>query len=268
MNHPREKSPAELLATPVQFLKGVGPARAELLERMELRTAADVLFFFPRDYEDMSELRSVAALKEGAPVSVCGVIEEVDQRDSKEGRSLVGALIRDGNHYLRALWFNQPYMVQRLQRGRRVLFSGVAKMNGGRWEMVHPKVEFLVDDAEPPSGRILPVYSLTEGLHQHQMRRIAENVVQSSAAAVPEAFPEEILQQHRLAPIHTARPEIHNPTSRESSRRGAGSSFRSCSSCNWRWRCGSSGSRSMPPLPRCRWTPRSTPAFGGCSRSA
>jgi ATP-dependent DNA helicase RecG len=82
--------------------------------------------------------------------------------------------------------------------------------------MVHPNVEYLPDDAEAPSGRILPVYSLTEGLHQHQMRRIAENVVQSCAAAVPEAFPEEILKEHRLAPIHTALPEIHNPASRES----------------------------------------------------
>jgi ATP-dependent DNA helicase RecG len=216
MKVPREKSPAELLGTPVQFLKGVGPARAEMLERLDLRTAADVLFFFPRDYQDMSELRSVAALREGELASVCGVVEEIDQRESKEGRSLVGVLIRDGNFYLRALWFNQPFMVQRFQRGRRVLFSGAAKMNGGRWEMIHPQVEFVADDAEPPGGRILPVYSLTEGLNQHQMRRIVENVVQLCASAVPETFPEEILQQHRLAPIHLALPEIHNPASRES----------------------------------------------------
>jgi ATP-dependent DNA helicase RecG len=216
MNVPREKTPAELLATPVQFLKGVGPARAQLLERLELHTAADVLFFFPRDYQDMSELCSIAALKEGALVSVCGVVEEVDQRDSKEGRSLVGVLIRDGNYYLRALWFNQPHMVQRFQRGRRVLFSGVGKMNGGRWEMSHPRVEHLTDDAAPPAGRILPVYSLTEGLNQHQMRRIVENVVQSCAAAVPEALPNETLKERDLATIQIALPEIHNPTSRAS----------------------------------------------------
>jgi ATP-dependent DNA helicase RecG len=210
-----EKTPGELLATPVQFLKGVGPVRAELLERLELRTAADVLFFFPRDYQDMSELRSIAALEEDRLVSVCGVVEEADLRDTGQGRSVVGVLIREGNYYLRALWFNQPYMRQKFRPGQRVLLAGTAKMNGGRWEMAHPKVEYLGEGAEPPAGRILPVYSLTEGLNQNQMRRIVESVVEQCTPAVPEAFPDEFLDAHRLWPIHAALPQIHNPSSKD-----------------------------------------------------
>ncbi len=213
MDASREKSPAELLATPVQYLKGVGPARAALLERLGLRTAQDVLFFFPRDYQDMSELRSITQLEENISVSVCGVVEETDLREIGSGRSLLGVLVREGNHYLRALWFNQPYMRQRFPVGRRLLLSGEVKLNGGRWEMVHPKVEFLADDAVPPAGRILPVYSLTEGLTQSHIRRIVEQVVELCTPAVPEAFPDEILDTHQLWPIHAALPQIHNPTS-------------------------------------------------------
>ncbi len=215
MDAPREKSPAELLATPVQYLKGVGPVRAELLERLGLRTAQEVLFFFPRDYQDMSELRSISDLDENASVSICGVVEETDLRDTGSGRSLLGVLVREGNYYLRALWFNQPYMRQRFPVGRRLLLSGTAKLNGGRWEMVHPKVEFLADDAAPPAGRILPVYALTEGLSQNHMRRIVEHVIELCTAAVPEAFPDEFLDAHQLWPIHAALPQIHNPAGPE-----------------------------------------------------
>src|SRR5687768_9414840 len=97
MSEAVSKTPAELLATPVQFLKGVGPERAELLVRLGLRTARDVLFFFPRDYEDMSELRSVAQLEAEKPVSVCGTIEEVELRGTAAGRSILGVLVKEGS---------------------------------------------------------------------------------------------------------------------------------------------------------------------------
>jgi ATP-dependent DNA helicase RecG len=215
MNERPEKTPAEILATPVQYLKGVGPTRAENLERLGLRTVQDILFFFPRDYQDLSELRSIADLDEGVSVSVCGVVEETDLRETGSGRSVVGVLIRDANHFLRAIWFNQPYLRQRFEAGRRILVSGVVKMNGGRWEMVHPKVEFLDGNAAPPAGRILPIYSLTEGLNQQQVRRIVEGVVESSACAVPEAFSDDFLDAHNLWPIQAALSQIHKPTSRE-----------------------------------------------------
>ena len=105
---------ANPLSTPVQFLKGVGPERAKLLDRLELRSARDVLFFFPRDYHDLSEVRGLDQLVEGDTVSVIGTVEETDVRNSGLGKSVIGALIRQGNDYLRAVWFNQPHMQRRL----------------------------------------------------------------------------------------------------------------------------------------------------------
>src|SRR5215470_8498292 len=105
---PPLRSPVEQLATPVQFLKGVGPDRAKLLERMGLRTAADVLFNFPRDYQDLTDLRSIEALEEDKLQSVRGVVEEIDMRNSGVGRSILGVLVRQDSRYLRAMWFNMP----------------------------------------------------------------------------------------------------------------------------------------------------------------
>src|SRR5215831_10285290 len=153
-----QKTAAEQLATPVQFLKGVGPQRAELLSKLDLHYAADVLFFFPRTYQDMSELRAIEQLEEGQLASVVGAIDEVDLRNTGPGKSLLGMLLKQGTQYLRCLWFNQPWMRDKLALGRRILVSGEPKLAGVRWEMVHPRVEFLADDEDAPAGRILPVY--------------------------------------------------------------------------------------------------------------
>ena len=155
--------------------------KADLLAKLELYYARDLVFNFPRAYQDMSELRTVEQLEEGKLASVAGVVEEVDLRGTGPGKSLLGVLVKQGASYLRALWFNQPYLRPKFEQGRRVLLSGEPKLQGIRWEMVHPKYEFLADDDDVPAGRILPVYSLTEGLNQTQMRRIM-------AMPMPRAF--------------------------------------------------------------------------------
>jgi ATP-dependent DNA helicase RecG len=204
------------LLTPAQFLKGVGPAKAELLAKLELYYARDLLFNFPRAYQDMSELRTVDQLEDGKLASVAGVIEEVDLRNTGTGRSLLGMLMKQGTSYLRGLWFNQPYLRAKFQVGRRILLSGEPKLQGIRWEMVHPKFEFLADDDDVPAGRILPVYSLTEGLNQTQMRRIQATIVDTYAPLVEDVFPDDFLDTHQLWPIRAALPQIHQPRDQDS----------------------------------------------------
>src|SRR5262245_48923041 len=210
------KTPVEQLATPVQFLKGVGPQRAELLTKLDLHYAADLLFFFPRSYQDMSELRQNEQLEERTLASIVGVIDEVDLRSTGPGKSILGALIKQGTSYLRCLWFNQPWMREKLPEGRRILVSGEPKREGLRWEMAHPRVELLADDEDAPAGRILPVYSLTEGLNQSQMRRVVSGVVESHAGLVDDVFPDDFLDRHHLWPIRAALPQIHQPESEAS----------------------------------------------------
>lgn len=211
MTTPDLQDARQRLATPIQFVKGIGPQLAPLLERLGLRTASDVLFFFPRDYHDASRVLTIPELVEDQPASVCGVVEEIELRNTGTGRSLLGVLIRQDQEYLRGLWFNQPYMRERFQRGARVLLSGTPRFHGRRWEMVHPRVEVLEGDRPVESGSILPLYSLTEGVKQPHLRRIVRSAVEHYAALLDEVFPAEYLQAHELLPIQAAVAAIHNP---------------------------------------------------------
>ena len=114
-----------------------------MLARLDLHYARDLLFHFPRAYQDMSELKDIDQLEEGKLASVCGVVEEVDLRNTGVGKSLLGVLIRQETKYLRLLYFNQPWRRQTFNPGQRVLVSGEPKLQGLRWEMSHPTVEFL-----------------------------------------------------------------------------------------------------------------------------
>jgi ATP-dependent DNA helicase RecG len=210
-----DKSPAELLGTPVQFLKGVGPQRAETLQRLELQTVRDLLFFFPRTYQDMTEVRDVNQLEEDKLQSVCGVVEDLELRGSRPGRCVLGVLVRSRNGHLRGLWFNQPFMEEKFKIGQRVLFAGKPKLHGLVWEMSHPKVDWLGEEAEEPRGRILPVYSLTEGVQQWQMRKIVAEAVASFSSLLEEIFPEAYLKAHNLSPLKCAIQQIHAPENAE-----------------------------------------------------
>lgn len=210
----RVASSAERLGTPLHRLPGVGPVRGNMLQRLGLNFARDILFFFPRDYRDMSVLQPIEALQDNRPASVCGTVAEVDLRNTGVGRTLLGVLIRQGDHYLRAVWFNQPYMRDRFKVAGRVMLSGTPKVKGGRWEMTHPRVEILGADDEPPAGKIVPVYSLTDGINQGQMRRLVHKVVDEHLESLEEVLPPELLERLQLLGIHDALRQIHRPERR------------------------------------------------------
>jgi ATP-dependent DNA helicase RecG len=210
-----EATAAQLLATPLQYLKGVGPARAELLERLGLHAVRDVLFFFPRDYQEISE-REVDQLEEGKFQSVRGVVEDVDLRNTFAGGSILGVSIRCRTGQLRGLWFNQPFMRERFSFGQRVMLSGKPKYEGLVWQMSHPQVVVLDAEEEEPPAKILPIYPLTEGLQQWHMRKIVRAAVEAYADKLDEVFPEEYLRGHDLWPLRLALPQVHFPKDQES----------------------------------------------------
>jgi ATP-dependent DNA helicase RecG len=219
MSSTSPKTSAEAFLTPVQFLKGVGPQRAELLSKLELETARDVIFFFPRDYQDLTELTNIADLRDESLVRLHGTVVELDQRNTSSGGTVLGALIRCQGGNVRAVWFNQPFMARRLPVGQELLLAGKVRFRGGIWEMVHPDLKYLEKEDTDPRGKLLPVYPLTEGIRQGQMRRIVSAVVESLAEQLDEVFPAEYLTAHDLAPIREAVEHIHQPASREALQR-------------------------------------------------
>lgn len=212
--------PLPQLTTPVQYLKGVGPHRAELLGRLGITTAADLLFFFPRDYQDLTDLTTVDELQEDLLVRLRGRVAEVEQRATRNGGSLLGVLVECGDpatrlDYVRLTWFNMPHMRQRFRVDQRLLISGKAKLRGGRWEFSHPRVQWLEqDDPADAARKLLPVYPLTEGLGLPTIRRAVEICLESHLSLLEEVFPPEFLVEHALLPLREALPAIHFPPDR------------------------------------------------------
>ena len=220
-NFPRQSatadtSPAEVLATPVEFVPGVRQGHAALFHKLGVRTLGDLVFLFPRDYEDLSDRRAIVDLEADVLQTVRGEVVEVDSRSSGFGKSRVGVLLRDNTDLLRAIWFNQPFMREKFRVGQRVIFSAKPRMNGGRWEMAHPRVRWLDrDDNDSDLSDLMPLYPLTEGLKQYQLRRIVAAAVQDASPVLEEVFPQHLLDRYGLMPLSTALPAIHHPSDAE-----------------------------------------------------
>ncbi len=205
-----EKTSAEILRQSIQYVPGVGPRRADTLARLDIRTVADVLFFFPRDYEDPGDVRPISQLQEDALQSVLGEVCEVEARASSAGRFVLGVLVTDGRSFLRALWFDQPYRQEMFRRGQRVLLTGRARYKGMMWVMAHPKAHILGED-EMPRTAPLPIYPLTEGIRQWELRRIVRRVLDNYADYLEDVFPDDYRAQHDLMPLPEAARTIHFP---------------------------------------------------------
>ena len=175
------------------------------------------MFFFPREYQDLSTLTTIHDLKEGETARLVGVVEQVTLRESGN-RSQFGLLVRQGQQYLRCVWFNQPYLAQRFAQGAQVVVTGVPKTRGFCWEMHHPSVQVLTA-AEASLGGLQPVYRLTEGISQQQMRTAIWSAVTRCAESVSEVFPDRLRQSFGLMPIVEAIRGMHQPRDQDELRR-------------------------------------------------
>ncbi len=211
-----ETTPVQQLTQRVQYLRGVGPHRAGLLEKLSLRTAADILFFFPRRYQDFTEQGSISELVEGETVSIVGTVDDVDHNTASSGRHVLYVLLKQGDrNYLRAVWFNQAFLVHKFRIGQNVMLQGKVKLVGGRFQMSHPRTTWIDDDTVAEKGRLLPIYKLTDGINQRQMRELVAKTVEDYAQLVEEAFPDELRNRAEVCDIELAIRDIHNPESQE-----------------------------------------------------
>lgn len=212
MSESTQHVPEKRLTQPVQFLKGVGPNRAVLLEKLELRTAADLLFYFPRGYQDFTELHEVTQLANGQQATIIGVVDDIDQLITSERKHVLYVLVKQNQQYVRCVWFGQPFMLERFKLGERLMVRGKVKLVGGRFQMSHPSLTRLdgTEDAEA-QRRLLPIYGLTEGIHQRQMREIVARVVEEYTPLVQEAFPDSLRQKYAICDIEDAIRNIHSP---------------------------------------------------------
>ncbi|MEW6286642.1 MAG: ATP-dependent DNA helicase RecG [Chloroflexota bacterium] len=207
-------TPAALDAK-LTVLQGVGSRNAEALARLGLYTLGDMLYYYPRRYDDYTQLKPIKNLFYGEQVTVIGTVQSVHTRTIRSGAaSLVEVIISDGTAALRLSFFNQPWIANRLKPGDAISVSGKIDQYLGRLVMNNPDFE-PVDKESLHTNRIVPVYSLTERITQKWLRERMREVVTYWAPAVPDPLPENVRQAAELMPLSEALLQIHFPDSQE-----------------------------------------------------
>ena len=190
-------SPAKKIerSTPLQFIPGIGPHRVELFRKIGVQKAADLLFLFPRTYQDVAPYQDILHLTEGERATVVGQIVDTDSRYSFSGRGCFGILISlQGGGFVRCVWYNQMFRQEKLKRGMNVVATGIPKSTGISFEMRHPEVLLLAPGEQPPSQRPIPIYPLTEGLLQKHVQTAVNAALDSLAPTLDEALPQSLRQ--------------------------------------------------------------------------
>ncbi len=204
---PREAEPG--LQAPVTRLPGIGPHYAEKLARLGVRTIQDLLYLLPTRYDDFSQLRTIDRLRWGEEVTIIGTVWKLNSRIIGEDRRLVTALVGDGTGEIEVTWFN-PFVERRLRVGQAFMFSGKVDSYRGYPVMRNPDFEPL--ERQPiHTGRLAPVYPLTEGISIHWLRNVMYRTVEAWAASVPDFLPPALLGAFDLLPLPMALAQIHFP---------------------------------------------------------
>ncbi len=202
------------LDAPVDVMSGIGQKRTELLSRLGVVSIGDFISYYPRRYEDYSELRTIDRLEYGERVSLLATVWEAGGRRTHTGTYVYRAILSDVTGTIEVSWFNQRFLEGRLRPGMQLLVSGKVDEYLGRLTMNSPEWE-IVGRTEVTSARIQPIYSLTEGLTQRWMRSAMRRAVAAWAGRIPDPLPDELLAQHGLVSSSKALWGIHLPDSQE-----------------------------------------------------
>ena len=208
------KTPIALNAS-LTVLQGVGPKNAKMLERLGLYTLGDMLYNFPRRYDDYSQLKPIKSLWYGEQVTVIGTIQAVTGRPIRGGKShITEVVLNDGTGALRLSWFNQPWLTNRLRQGVAISVSGKIDQYLGRLVMNSPDWE-LVETENLHTNRIVPIYGLTAKVTQKWLRKTMKQVISYWAPKLTDHLPESVREASNLPDLATALLNVHFPSSQE-----------------------------------------------------
>lgn len=210
-----ENAPQIPLDSPVTIIPGVGSKNSEVLAQIDIRTLRDVLYHFPRRYDNYSELKPINRIRYQDELTVIGKVKSSSTRPIRGGKmKITEAVIDDGTGSLRLTWFNQPYIARMLEPGNAVVVSGKVDMYLGRLVMTNPDIE-EVDQDHLHTNRIVPVYPSTARMPQKSLRRIMHQAISSIAPRLSDYLPKEIRTAAGLVNLATAIQQIHFPDSTE-----------------------------------------------------
>ena len=193
----------------VKYVKTVGPNRVKLLNKLKIYTLKDLITYFPRDYEDRSKPKKIYECVDGEEtlieaIAVNKIIE------IRRGKMIISKLtVRDETGICYITWFNQGYLKDKFQAGRKYRFFGKVSNKNGRIEMNSPVYDEI--DKSKNTGKIIPIYPLTYELKQNTLRKIMENGLEEVKGKLDETLPEYIIKENNLWNINKTIERIHFP---------------------------------------------------------
>ena len=198
----------------VQYIKGVGPSRAKLLNLLGIFTIEDLINYYPRTYEDRTKVTKIAELEEGQYALIEGVaVSGASTFRMKRNMTLTKLIVKDDTGRALITWFNQDYVKTKLHAKEKYKFFGKVQKKAGVIEMNSPV--FDGEDENKNTGKIVPVYPTTKGLNQASIRQAIENALLLIGRQINETLPDYILNEYRLMDSYNAINQIHFPDNME-----------------------------------------------------
>jgi ATP-dependent DNA helicase RecG len=206
---PRQKR-REGLDSPITVIKGITPNVANKFAKLNVRAVGDLLYFFPRRYVDYSRRKPISELIEGEEQTIIGTIWQarVATLGNRKGTE---AIVGDETGNIRVVWFNQPYLAKSFRTNARVVISGTVGLFKGHKVFESPEWELLKDKELIHTGRLVPVYPLTQGLYPRQVRKWTKETVDGYLWQLSDFLPSEIKTRCQLLDLPAAIAQVHYP---------------------------------------------------------
>ncbi len=200
----------------IKSLAGVGDQRARMFAKRGIETVEDLLYFFPRGYEDRKELKDIADCAGGENVCIKGqVMSSVSEARIRKNMTIYSAIVADDTGAIVALWYNNKYIKNQIKPGEEYTFFGKVKENRGKRELINPVFE--TPEKKKYTGRIVPIYPLSGNLTQKVVHTAMESAMKVRGE-IREYLPHSIREKYNIAEINFSMRNIHFPEDFESYR--------------------------------------------------
>lgn len=199
----------------VQYVKGIGPKKADKLNKLGIFTLKDLLYYFPRQFEDRNNLKKIAQLEDDEKVTIKAVISSINTFSPKEGMTLTKIDVKDETGSAKLVFFNKSYIKNTFRPGDSILVFGKVKKKFNNLELTSCELEYLTNSPKNIC-RFMPVYQLTYGVTNKEIMSIIRTVLEDKDLFIQEYMPQRIIEKYRLCSIDFAVRNIHSPSNKES----------------------------------------------------
>ncbi len=198
------------LDSPVTTVRGISTALAARFGKLGVKTVRDLLYFFPHRHLDYSQIKHISEITEGDEQTIIANVWQA-QATRLGYRRGTEAIVGDETGNMRVVWFNQPYLAKKMPTNARIVLSGRVSLFKGHHVFESPEWEFVEDKDLVHTGRLVPVYSLTQGLYPRQVRKLMKEVVDRWAGQVDDFLPAELRERCDLLELPQAISQAHYP---------------------------------------------------------